>query len=305
MSTGEACGKIILFNEHFVLYGIPAIACAINTGITAKIQRNPFLNLINKINPINNAPQIIKQQIESIKKIFQAMPIPLDSNLEITLEGNLIPASGIGSSAASCISITRAISNHYNLKLTQHQINSIGLEGEKIFHGNPSGIDNTVATYGKPIWFIKNKTLSIETINLKNPIRIVIGYSGITASTKDAVKKVKETIEKNLNFYTSTFSTANKIAYDAKTALGNFDLIRIGKLMNQNHTLLQELGVSCPQIDHLVEIAKNHGALGAKITGGGLGGCMIALTPQKKLQEHVSRAIENSGFKTIKTEIKQ
>ena len=304
MSKGEACGKIILFNEHFVVYGIPAIACAIDTKITAKVRPYSFFKIINKLNPYKQTHKIIKQQLDAIRTILHKMHAPPNLNLEIIFEGNIIPASGIGVSAAYCISITRALANYFKLNLSAEEINKIGFEGEKIFHGTPSGIDNTVATYCKPIWFEKSNSSKVETIQIKKPLKIVIAYSGISASTKEAVEKVRKTIDSNPTAYKKTFQEAKRIAHEGKEALINFDLGKIGSLMNQNHSLLQKIGVSCNELDQLVSIARENGALGAKITGGGLGGCTISLTPDEKLQNNVSETIEKAGFKTIKTEIK-
>ncbi len=287
-SSRSGWGKIILFNEHFVVYNIPAIACAINSKIHAQI-KTPISEKEN-----SNFP------LKVISKMVKTLELPKNLNLDVTLKGNLPHYAGLGSSAASCVAIARALSSHFKLNLNDKQINNIAFEGEKMFHENPSGIDNTVATYGKTIWFTKSK---VEEIRLQKPLRIVIGHTNIHKNTKEAIIKVKNWKRKNPILCKEIFKTAKDLAYAAKKSLEKFDLEKLGLLMYENHTLLQKIGISCIELDKLVEAAKENGALGAKMTGGGLGGSMIALTPERKLQENIFNTIKKMGFNATKTTI--
>lgn len=307
--TGEGIGfgKAILFNEHFVVYGVPAIVSAIGEYTIAKIE--PIdksgwkINDNRKATP-NYKEEKINQQKDSIDKILKKMEIDLSKKgIEITLDGNLYCASGIGASAASCVAIARALSDHYELSLTDEAINEIAYEGEKGYHGTPSGIDNTASTFGALIWFEKGDNNVIDIISPPNPIEIVMGNTGKVADTTAAVAGVRERKEKEPEKYNSIFDRAENIAYLAKNAFMNEDYKELGKLMNENHKLLQQIEVSSRELDFLVKLARDRGALGAKLTGGGLGGNVIALTPGRDLQDDVANAIEKEGFQTLKTVI--
>ena len=302
---GIGFGKAILFNEHFVVYGIPSIVSAIGKHTVAKIEaydkKELKLEDLRKATP-NYKEDKIDQQKDSINRIFKKMNIDIAKNgLKITLEGNLYCASGIGASAASCVAIARALSDYFDLSLSDDEINDIAYEGERGYHGTPSGVDNTASTFGDLIWFQKGKTNVIEKIIMQNPVEIVIGNTGKVANTVAAVEGVRKRKGENPEKYQEIFNRAENITYLAKRALQEDDYKEIGKLMNENHKLLQQIEVSSRELDFLVNVARSQGAIGAKLTGGGLGGNMIALTPGRDLQDKVANAIEKEGFQTIKT----
>jgi mevalonate kinase len=304
---GIGFGKAILFNEHFVVYGVPAIVSAIGKYIVAKVEpiESVGWKLIDnrKATPKYKEDKI-DQQKNSINRILKKMNIVLSKKgIEITLEGNLFCASGVGASAASCVALARALSDHYDLNISDDDINEIAYEGEKGYHGTPSGIDNTASTFGGLIWFEKGENQLMEKISVQNPVEIVMGNTGKVADTSAAVAGVRDRKEKNPDKYNEIFDRAENIAYLAKNAFLNEDYKELGKLMNENHKLLQQIEVSSRELDFLVKLARDQGALGAKLTGGGLGGNMIALTPNRDLQDDVANAIEKEGFQTLKTVI--
>ena len=304
---GIGFGKAILFNEHFVVYGIPSIVSAIGNYTVAKVEpyEKSGFNLDDKrlATPKYKADKL-SQQTESFELMFKKMGLDLSKNgVKITLEGNLVAASGIGASAASCVAIARALADSYELDLSDEQINEIAYEGEKGYHGTPSGVDNTASTYGGLIWFQKGEKNVIDRISVLNPVEIVIGNTGKVTDTKAAVDGVKQRKEKNLKKYQEIFDRAENIAYLAKRAIQDRAYTNLGKLMNENHKLLQQIEVSSRELDFLVSIARDAGALRAKLTGGGLGGNMLALTPGKDLQNKIANAIEKEGFQTVKTVI--
>jgi len=306
-SEGIGFGKAILFNEHFVVYGVPAIVSAIGKYTIAKATPNEKtdLDLIdNRQATPNYKEDKLEQQQDSIKRILEKMNIDFSSGgVTVELAGSLYAASGIGASAASCVAIARALSNYYDLDLNDEQINEIAYEGEKGYHGTPSGIDNTASTFGGLIWFENKERPFMEKISLMNPVEIVIGNTGKVADTKKAVEGVRMRKEQDPEKYQAIFNRAENIAYLAKQAFFDEDYHEIGKLMNENHKLLQQIEVSSRELDFLVKLSREYGAYGAKLTGGGLGGNIIALTPGRDLQEEVANAIEKEGFQTVKTRI--
>ena len=186
------------------------------------------------------------------------------------------------------------------------KINEAAYEGEKAYHGTPSGIDNTASTYGGLIWFVKNlnggkNTMEILASGKRMPL--VIANTGITASTVEVVGDVRKLKEANPVIFEKFFNEYYNLAINAKVALLEGDPINIGKLMNQNHKLLQEITVSGEINDKLVEIALDNGALGAKMTGTGRGGLVIALAENDEVQKNITNAIEMKGYDVWKTMI--
>ena len=307
MKENVGFGKVILFNEHFVVYGVPAIVSAIDKKTSATIEDiegNTFELVDNRAATPNYKSDKYEQQIDSIRRIFEAMDLnPEKTPVKITLSGDLFASSGIGASAASCVAIARALSDYFNLNIGDEEINKIAYEGEKGYHGIPSGIDNTAATFGGLVRFEKGDTNIIENLKIKKPVEIIMANTGLVANTTAAVAGVKKRKEDNPKKYAELFKEAKELAIEARKMLNHFDMQKVGELMNINHKLLQEIEVSCPELDSLVKIARDNGAFGAKLTGGGLGGNIVALTPGKDLQENVAVAIEKEGFEVLRTTI--
>lgn len=306
MAEGKGYGKCILFNEHFVVYGIPSIVSAISDTTVAAAERTQS----GGVQITDNRPatpgykeQYLEQQKDSLRRILEAMNIEPEENITITLGGNLYAASGVGASAASCTAIARALNNLFDMGLDADSINEIAYEGEKGYHGTPSGVDNTASTYGGLIWFVKGEKNIFDPITMKEPVEIVMGNTGKVANTKAAVAGVRERKEKFPEKYDRIFAEAHEMAHTARKALEGGDIAEVGRLMNVNHGLLQQIEVSNNDLDMLVETARDAGAVGAKMTGGGLGGYMVALTPGKELQKTVAKAIEDKGFSVLKTTI--
>ena len=308
MGEGKGFGKTILFGEHFVVYGLegmPAALGQITTAQVKKLKGKSGYKLIDN-RPATEGYKITKAGEYSalINRVIEYMCVK--EGIEITLGGDLKAASGAGASAACAAAIARAINDEFEMNWNDEQINKAAFEGETAGSGTPSGIDNTVAVYGGFILFKKNLTggeNKMELLKVKKPMEIVIGNSGLTALTKEVVgdvKKLKDTKPAEMKVI---FDEYEKIEEEAKKALKKYDLKKIGELMNKNHELLQKITVSCKELDELAETARKAGALGAKLTGTGRGGLMIALTPGKELQEKVAQAIVAKGYEAIKTVI--
>jgi len=308
MAEGYGFGKIILFGEHFVVYGLPAIASAIGDRTIAKIEKAKKFELVDK-RPATDGYKVTKkdEMDRSMKLILDFMKIDTQKTpVKITLSGNLFCTSGIGASAAMATSIARAFSQYFNLSLNDEQVNRISYEGEKGSAGTPSGIDNTCATFGGLLWFEKNLKGGenrMDLIKAKRPVEIVLGNTGISQETKLVVEDVKKAREADPKRYEKIFSDYLKIVKEARGVLENGDIQKLGKLMDDNHRLLREMNLTCKQAEEIISIAKANGAAGAKITGTGRGGYVIVLTPGKSIQDKVAKAIEKAGYRTMKTEI--
>jgi mevalonate kinase len=308
MGKGSGYGKVILFGEHFVVHGVPGIVSAIDSSTDAEVKKTPKgLNIRDERKTAKGYSEEKRlQQIESIERMLKAMNLDSKTPFDIWIGGSLPGFSGLGASAASSVAIARAINEELNLNLSNEKINAIAYEGEKAYAGNPSGIDNTAATYGGFMWFKKNPSGGqdlVEKIHVRKPIEIVIGSTGKVANTKAMVEGVAERKMKEPKKYDSIFKQAENLAVAGRKALEAGDLKKVGSLMNENHRILQEIQVSSKELDLLVDMARKQGAFGAKLTGGGGGGCMVALTPGKDLQGKVASAFKTAGYEFLATKI--
>ena len=190
------------------------------------------------------------------------------------------------------VAIIRALAKQLKKTLTDEQVSELAFETEKLYHGTPSGIDNTVVTYAKPVYFIKNQP--IEVLQVKKPFTIVIGDTGIPASTKETVRDVRVQQHKKPERYETLFAAIGSISDTARQLIENGMPESLGPLMDENHALLRNMKVSSPELDNLVEAAREAGALGAKMSGGGRGGNMIALVQPGKAGA-VSRSLKEAG----------
>jgi len=294
----SAPGKIILFGEHAVVYGRPALAVPVtqvhaDVEVTASSRNGiwidaPDINLHAEVNTLPS-DHPIASVIHNFLFISRISPFP---NLDIKITSTIPVASGLGSGAAVTVALTRALLSHLDYPMPDEGINSFAYEIEKLHHGTPSGIDNTVVTYAKPVYFIKGQP--IETFSVGNPFTIVIGNTGVSAPTKESVADVRKLWEADQAKWEGMFDKVGTIAKEARKAIESGKAKVLGKLMNQNHTLLQEMTVSSPELDNLVSAALNAGAAGAKLSGGGRGGNMIALVEKEKAPV-ISEALLSAG----------
>ncbi|MHA2062568.1 MAG: mevalonate kinase, partial [Candidatus Sifarchaeia archaeon] len=308
MGTGKGYGKTILFGEHFVVYGLPAIASALGAFTSTDVEVVEGKGwIVNDMRPATPGYKKKKYEeaMQSVKNIINHLETDIENQrLEISFAGNLIAASGVGASAAQCTSLARALSETFNLDMDNEKINMAAYEGEKAYHGTPSGLDNTASTYGGLIWFVKNLSGGKNTMALLQSPRkmlLVIANSGITASTTEVVGDVRRLKEENPERFGKILSEYCRLAEEAKKALLEGDINSIGSLMNKNHKLLQQITVSGEINDELVGIALENGAIGAKMTGTGRGGLVIGLAENEEIQERMVDAVEKEGYSAWKT----
>ena len=325
MTTFSAPGKIILFGEHAVVYGRPALAVPviqvhadveITDADSAGIMIHaPDINLHAELNtlPSDHPIASVIHNFLFLSRVFPSPPTPLPAgeggrgeehfpNLKINITSSIPVASGLGSGAAVTVALTRALSSHLGHPMTEDEVNAFTYEIEKLHHGTPSGIDNTVVTYAKPVYFVKGQP--IEIFKVGRPFTIVIGNTGISAPTKESVGDVRKLWEADKVKWESVFDNVSETAKEARANIENGKWKELGGLMNQNHALLQEMTVSSPELEKLVSAARDAGALGAKLSGGGRGGNMIALVEPEQA-EPVARSLMDAGAKnTIITQVK-
>lgn len=296
MGRGVGRGKIILFGEHFVVHGAPAIAAGIMNSAIVEI------NKAEKNNIITEQTVVKEMSLDGIQKVLDAMGVK--DTYDVYLEGDLPTFGGLGSSAAFCVGLVRAVAEEKGMVVNDAQVNRYAYEGEKAFHGNPSGIDNVMATYGGIILFRKGTGESFfEKLTPGKKLDIVVGFTGKlsrTAKMIEAVGKYKEDDEQQ---WMQLMDQVSDLVYRGKTTIERGKLVEIGKLMNENQALLSEIGVSDELNDKLIRIMLDAGALGAKLTGGGGGGCCIALARDRVAAQGVIMALKREGFDSFYTQI--
>ena len=307
MTTSSAPGKIILFGEHAVVYGRPALAAPV-TQVHADADVSdssrpgiwidaPDVRLYAELNTLpSDYP--IASVINNLFFLGRVSPFP---NLEIKITSTIPVASGLGSGAAVTVALTRALASYLHHSMSDEEVNGFAYEIEKLHHGTPSGIDNTVVTYAQPVYFVKEQP--IEIFDVGKPFTIVIADTGIAAPTKESVGDVRRLWMNDKSRWETIFDKIGEVAFTARRAIEAGKPEVLGELMNENHTLLQKLTVSSPELDRLVEAARDAGALGAKLSGGGRGGYMIALVELENA-EVISSALKEAGARnTILTQI--
>jgi mevalonate kinase len=296
----SAPAKIILFGEHAVVYEQPAIAVPISSvRATATIQANeePGLHInaldLNRKFPVNLERTVVDDALTTLARItLQKLEIN-PPNATIAIRSDIPMASGLGSGAAVSACLARAIAMASEVTIDLGTLNNIVYEVEKIYHNTPSGIDNTVVVYEKAVYFVRNQP--IETLTIGRPFTVVVGDTGKTALTKIAVDDVSTLFNANPDEIQVVFDAIGQISRAARRAIENGDIEALGPLMTTNHEYLQKLTVSSPELDELVHAAMKSGALGAKLSGSGRGGNMIALVKPGNDPETTKRALLDAG----------
>ncbi len=212
--------------------------------------------------------------------------------MKISIHSEIPVAAGMGSGAAISTALIKAFASMVNQPLTLEEISALAFDIEKIYHGNPSGIDNTVITYQEPVYFQRGRPFI--PVKVAQPVKIIIADTGIKKETARVVAQVRSSWQADTNTFNRIFHEIGEIVQQARNCLENGFVDPLGLLMNRNQNLLCELGVSSPEIDHLVKTALGCKALGAKLSGGGQGGNIIVL-PMDEDVDGLMKSLENAG----------
>ncbi|MBD3195754.1 MAG: mevalonate kinase [Candidatus Lokiarchaeota archaeon] len=303
----SAPGKAILFGEHAVVYGYPAIAIALSIRSKCIIEENTERNIqifLENYNQRIKAPDFYRlekkipskfnQLVTGLKLLQQKYDLNY-SSLSFCFNTQLFPSSGLGSSASIAVAFIYGLNEYFGLGLSKDEINNLAYEMERIIHGTPSGIDNTICTFGNLIYY---KGGEFQFIEVDTELPLLIIYSNIEHDTKEAINRIrrfKNTEPERANSY---LKSIGKITNKAKNHLQQGNLDEIGDLMNKNQANLSSLHVSNQTISEITNFCLENGAKGSKLTGAGLGGCVISLGDLKILK-NISQQLEANGFKSF------
>ncbi len=306
----SAPGKIILFGEHAVVYGYAAIAIAVELRakctIVPSLSKNPsiltpdlFPNKSFTINKDTSLPSSLRAIEFVIREMLPSKKRTQYPRIEITSE--IPPSAGLGSSAAVAVSLISSLHAFLNINSNLDEINRMAFEAEKIIHGSPSGIDNTISTFGGGIYYeneVKRKIL----IDDKSCFFVIVN-SLIPRNTKDVVEKVKQRRDKNKQEIDQIYEEIQSISTQGEMSLKKGDHERIGTLMSENQNLLEKLGVGHPELTKIIRLVDKHDALGRKLTGAGEGGCIVALFDDYQKTQQAINTLKEKGFQAFITNI--
>lgn len=304
MTTASAPGKVILLGEHSVVYGRPAIAVPVAdvqaTAVVTSEREEPGVAIhaldIGQTIDVVSAPEDEPLSLTVRNVLACAGVRPNDVRLSVTIHSTIPVASGLGSGAAVAAALVRALARHLGLDIDTSQVSSLVYETEKIHHGTPSGVDNTVVTYEQPVFFRRGQP--IETFRVGQPFWLAIADSGLPSVTRETVADVRAAWQQDPPAYEDLFDRIGALVVAARGAIEQGDPALLGNGMNRNHGLLQEMGVSSPALDALVIAALDAGAYGSKLSGGGRGGNVIALIDLAH-KEDVREALDAAGARNV------
>ena len=303
LSTSSAPAKAILLGEHAVVYGQPAIAAPLanlRAYVDARITALPLQVSASHAGGApffwckdeSNSTNPLERAIELCARYFAVSAL----QGELAVRSDIPVASGLGSGAAVSAALARGVAALLGREIPDEDLNAIVYEVEKLHHGTPSGIDNTVVVYERPIYFVKGR--STDFIKISRALSLVVADTGIPSPTRDAVADVRDQLKRRPGQTQDLFERIGALVEQARAAIETGDHGQLGQLMLQNHSLLQALDVSSALLDRLVEAAMRGGAYGAKLSGGGRGGNMIALASHDT-QASIAEELRRAGAKRI------
>jgi mevalonate kinase len=305
MKVGRACGKVILLGEHAVVYGVPAIAVGIDRG--ARARATPMTAGPSRLHIRGWNIDVSEQESGSdLARGFRAL---LDtvrasalalSPMAVDVEADLPPGAGLGCSAAVGVAIARAI----DPQAPEAALQERAMAWERVFHGNPSGVDTAVAARGGCIFFRRGASIEPVPI-LGGTLHLCIGHTGTASSTRSMVEGVAQLRSRNPELVEKSFQAVRSLVQSARVAMLAGDRFSLGRLMDLNQTALSSLVISTPDIDRLCAVARSTGALGAKLTGAGGGGSVVALVPSPAVAHAVVAAWKSDGFDGFATSVEQ
>jgi mevalonate kinase len=298
-SRGFACGKAILFGEHAVVYGVPAIAVGIDRGawadatVTGEGASGLHVRSWNLRVSEETADAPVARAFRDLVRVTREAGGLAEGAVHVEADADLPPGGGLGCSAALGVAVARALDPAAAPATVAARVNA----WERVFHGKPSGIDAAVAALGGCVLFERTAAqTTIERVHAPRPLHFCIGNSGTASSTKSMVESVARFRERRPDIAKKCFDAIGTLVRNARLAIEAGDVRAVGQLLDLNQHLLAGLFLSTPELEQLCGSARAAGALGAKLTGAGGGGCVVALVDGPERANAVLAAWEKDGF---------
>lgn len=290
---GQSHGKIILMGEHAVVYGQAAIAIPFpSVQVKVKIESSPGPMLLASdfyCGPLNQVPADLEAYSRLIDRIGQDLNRPL-ADFTISIHSQIPTGRGLGSSAAVAGALVQALFDYFNQHLTADQWLAYIDLSEQITHGHPSGLDARICQANQAIYYIKGQQMT--PFNLQMDAYLLVADTGQVGRTKESVAAVKALVDQDQNQSRHHLQALGDLTDQAYAAIQHNRPQDLGAYMTRAHTHLKALTVSNAQLDQLVQHALDQGALGAKLTGGGRGGCMIALCQDRQQADQIGQSLK-------------
>jgi len=303
-SIASAPGKVILFGEHFVVYGVKAILCSINKRVTVTAEKTNErkISINSKIGKLELEPDKSISEINSPLKPFYYLANKSienkDSGIRIQIDSEIPLGAGLGSSSACCVAGAAAIFKLFG-DISKEEILKLAIEAERTIFENTSGADCTVCTYGGIMEYDKNN--GFKKIEYEPNFQLVIINSNMEHSTQSMVSKVKEFENKNKEEFLRLSNLESELVEDVLKLVKENKVQEIGLKMNQNQEYLENIGISNNELVKMVKIGQES-SFGAKITGSGGGGCIFALTNESNLQ-NILKKFKDNNYECFSTKI--
>ena len=291
---GFGRGKVILLGEHAVVHGYPAIAAGIERGVTATARPGTEDELYIAPWELTVTPNDERQELLGRAFSVALGAYPERPPFQVEMQVDLPAGAGVGCSAAMGVALFDSIDESLGVRRSRADLGALALQWEKVFHGDPSGIDNTMSALGGVALYRKGST--IRAIRGKAPLRLIVGYSGEPSSTKAMVSSVARQVESDPGRMRKDFEAIEVLVRNATLAIESDDTVALGQLLDLNHAILSSWMLCTTKLDEMCQTARREGALGAKVTGAGGGGCMIALVKGDGEAERVRLALGSEAF---------
>ncbi|EKK8151224.1 mevalonate kinase [Listeria monocytogenes] len=295
MATGIGTAKMILCGEHAVVYGEPAISVPFTQAVvTTNVENSTKTKFSSAFfsGDLDDMPDFLAGIKALVVDVLNE--IGKGECVSIHVVSGVPIGRGLGSSAAVATSIARGLYKYFNQELDSEKLLAIVNAAEKIAHGNASGVDAITVVSEKPVWYERNRKL--EIMHFPKKITFVVADTGVPSETRDAVKDVQVLYKKNQAKIGKIIHQLGDISREIKTHLeGDADTVKIGAAMNKAQSYLETLTVSDSSLEKLIEVARSSGADGAKLTGGGRGGCIIAVAKNQEIAEQITKELHNAG----------
>ena len=299
------CGKVILFGEHAVVYGQPALAAALGRGIEARLIEGslgaapwfevPSWKTTARVGDGTRLGQALEAIIAVLVRRLGEAP-----RVGVWLESQLPAGAGLGSSAAMAVALARALASSLgpNAAAADDVILEAAEASERVFHGNPSGIDHTTSTLGGIIRFERGARPPFQQLVNVKPLPVIIAQMEAGADTGEMVAGVRRRLDREPERVTQLLQQMGDLTREAEGAVCAGALQHVGRLMDRAHGALSALGVSSGGLDRGCCLAREAGAYGAKLTGAGGGGCLIAVGPPSRT-EAIITSLTRAGAVTV------